>query len=82
MLLQRLRAHINRLILLLCLILSNQAKSNDVIISEFNDYTYSIVQIEINNVLLDDFIDSYNIKYKLIASSDDCYSRVALKFII
>ncbi len=29
-----------------------------------------------------DFIDSYNIKHKLIASSDDCYSRVALKFII
>ena len=29
-----------------------------------------------------DFIDSYGVKYKLIASSNDCYSRVALKFLI
>ena len=29
-----------------------------------------------------DFVDSYRIKYKLISSSNDCYSRVAIKFII
>ena len=29
-----------------------------------------------------DFVDSYGIRYKLISSSNDCYSRVAIKFII
>ncbi len=29
-----------------------------------------------------DFVDSYGIKYKLISSSNDCYSRVAIRFII
>jgi O-methyltransferase len=29
-----------------------------------------------------DFVEAYKIKYRLISSSDDCYSRVALKFII
>ena len=29
-----------------------------------------------------DFVDSFGLKYKLISSSNDCFSRVALKFII
>jgi O-methyltransferase len=29
----------------------------------------------------DDFVKSYQVKYKLIASSNDCYSRMAIKFI-
>jgi hypothetical protein len=70
--LQKILGHyIRGLISLLILFQPIIAKANTQILDEFNDYTYAIIQIEINNIILDDYINSYEIsKPKLLVRPD------------
>ncbi len=62
--LQKILGHyIKGLISLLILFQPIIAKANTQILDEFNDYTYAIIQIEINNIILDDYINSYDTIY-------------------
>ena len=48
-------------IIFICAI--SYAKANDKILNEFHDFTYAIIEIKINNIVVDDYIDSYDTIY-------------------